>query len=134
MEVHAIVDLVVFFCTSVICCFGNSLVMKIVKRFEYLKQPTFYFVALLAFYDFCHGAPVFLLTAILSILDSTPTEITKVYEVLCRIQVFLTEIAFMGDILNILIISIDRFVYIKWPLRYNTIVTEKRVLIINHSH
>ena len=130
MKVYAIVDLFVFFCAAVVCCFGNSLVMISVRRFEYLKEPTFYFVALLAFYDFCHGAPVFVLTATLLILDSTVIEINITYEVLCRIQGFLAEFATLGDILSILIISIDRFIYINWPLRYCIIVTEKRAQII----
>ena len=132
MEVHAVVDLVVFFCAVVICCFGNCLVMISVRRFEYLKESAFYFVALLAFYDFCHGAPLFVVSATLSILDSALVDITIAYQVLCRIQGFLAEFATLGDMLSILIISIiDRFVYIYWPLSYRTIVTEKRTLIIN---
>ena len=70
MELHAVVDLVVFSCAVVICCFGNILVIISVRRFEYLKESAFYFVALLAFYDFCHGAPLLLVSATLSTLDS----------------------------------------------------------------
>ena len=96
-----------------------------------MKESAFYFVALLAFYDFCHGAPLFVVSATLSILDSALVDITIVYQVLCRIQGFLAEFATLGDMLSILIISIDRFVYIYWPLSYRTIVTEKRTLIIS---
>ena len=106
MEVHTVVDLVVFFCTSVASCFGNSLVMISVKRFEYLQEPTFYFVVMLAFYDFCHGAPLFVVV----------TKRSGIHKVLCSIYVFLGTFGTVGDMVSILVISIDRCVYINWPL------------------
>ena len=111
--------------------FGNSLVMISVKRFEWLRSPTFYFVALLAFFDFCSAFPPSVMVVV-SLMDNLPSDnITSSYIIYCKITFGFLGFSTTGNLLLIIIITIDRYLYITKPLRYMDIVTNRKALVIS---
>ena len=59
MNFREVTNIIANVITFILCTFGNSLVIISLKKFEWLRMATNYFLALLAFYDFCSGLPVF---------------------------------------------------------------------------
>ena len=118
-------------CIVIVNMFGNSLVMISVCKFEWLKSSTTYFVALLAFFDFCNGVPVFVSGVIASTIDNPMENITLNYIITCKAHMVFVSFSGFGDLLCILIITIDRYLYIIMPLRYHSIVTRNKALILS---
>ena len=91
--------------------FGNSLVIISVKRFDWLRTPTFYFVALLAFFDFCSAFPPSVMVVV-SFMDYSPSEnITSGCTAYCKITFGFLGFSDTGNLLLIVIIAIDRCLY-----------------------
>ena len=111
--------------------FGNSLVIISVKRFEWRRTPTFYFVALLAFFDFCSAFPPSVMVVV-SFMDYPPSEnITSGCTVYCKVTFGFYGFSATGNLVLIVIITIDRYLYITKPLRYIYIVTNRKALNIS---
>ena len=49
--------------------------------------------------------------------------------IICQLQGVLLMIFFMTSICTIAVMSVDRFIYLKCPLRYNVIATPKRMIV-----
>ena len=130
MDSREIANIVVALFTVPTGVFGNSLVFLSVKRFEWLKTPTNCFVALLAFYDFCNGLPTFIFY--LFMLDQSKEHgINRHgYEICCKAYVFITAFCGLGNLLSVMVVTVDRYIYINWPLRYPTLVTNGRATVV----
>ena len=111
--------------------FGNGLVMISVKRFEWLRSPTFYFVALLAFFDFLNAFPPSVMVVVSLMDDSPGKNITSGYTIYCKITFGFLSFSSAGNLVLIIIITMDRYLYITKPLRYIDIVTNRKALNIS---
>ena len=108
--------------------FGNCLVMISVKKFYWLKTATNYFVAMLAFYDFCNGLPIFTMQLIEPDIALGNKNITQKYEICCFIHTFLNIFSGYGNPVCIIIV---RYFFINWPLRYHGVVTSTKALVVS---
>ncbi|XP_078497394.1 adenosine receptor A3-like [Lissotriton helveticus] len=105
---------------SVIAVIGNILVIWAVKINPDLQTPTFYFIVSLAVADIAVG----FLVAPLAIVVSLGVEI-HFYGCLfmCCLLIIFTHVS----ILSLLAIAVDRYLRIKIPTRYRTVVTTRRI-------
>ncbi|KAE8623099.1 hypothetical protein XENTR_v10005491 [Xenopus tropicalis] len=101
---------------------GNTLVIWAVRLNPALQDATFYFVVSLAIADFAVGVLVMPLAIILNM------EIQMHFHVclfVCCSIIILTN----ASILSLLAISIDRYLRIRIPIRYRSVVRKKRIFI-----
>ena len=131
MNSFQIVDTIIQLCKALMSAFGNSLVVISVIKFEWLRTSTNYFVALLAFFDFWGGIPLNISLQVTAIIDSVDEKMTSSFEISCKIYALIMAFSACGDLLAILVITIDRHLYINYPLRYHTIVTNTRALAVS---
>ncbi len=122
-------DVSVEVCIVLLSIVGNCFVMISVKRFEWLKSPTNYFVAFLAFFDFCNGLPFFIVTVVASSLEDSAV-FRQSFRVSCHMVAVLAIFTGLGDLLCITVITVDRYIFINMPLRYHEIVTRTRALVL----
>ena len=130
MDVQQVINTIVTACIVIFSVFGNYLVMISVAKYEWLKTATNYFVAMLAFYDFCNGLPMLTVQLIMSGITQRNGNITDGYEISCRIYAFLEAFSGVGNLICIIIVTIDRYLFINWPLRYHGIVTNTKALVV----
>ena len=90
-------------------------------------------VALLAFFDFRKGLPVFAANSFYWYNEAKYANITLGYEVSCKVSGAITIFSGFGNLLSIILIMLERYFYIVWPLKYQYILTNKRLLIISVS-
>ena len=131
MDVFGYFDIFVNACIVNVSAYGNSLVMISISKYEWLKSSTNYFVALLALFDFCNGIPVFVAGTVASTFDKTMENGTLNYVISCKTYMAFVSFSGLGDLLCILIITIHRYLYITQPLRYHSIVTRNKALILS---
>ncbi len=114
-------DLTICFLALVIIlsAFENGLVLLAMKRFEALRKPANMYIGGLAIADFCMIIPLSL--KIVQIL-------TRVPEV-CVAQGITMLVTVSCISLHLACIAIERFVSIKYCLRYDSIVTKRRIYI-----
>ena len=127
MDPPEVTNIIVSVIIVILCTFGNCLVIISLKRFEWLRVPTNYFVALLAFCDFCNGLPVYSFSTATLFLSTENDKITVKYDVICRISVYVAGLSGYGNLLCVIIITADRYIFINWPFRYYDIVTNKNL-------
>ena len=101
------------------------------KKFEWLKTPTFYFVGQLAFFDLCNTIPAFVFLSPIILKGSPADNVTLGYEIGCKFVSGLSGFAGTGNLLCIIVIAVDRYLYITKPLRYMAIVTLTKCLVIS---
>ena len=121
------ISITINFCIVLLSLFGNSLVIINVNKFEWLKTPSNYLVVLLAFFDFCNGLPVFVASSVILFYAGQSVNVTTGYEISCYIYVFIIGFSGFGNLLCIIMITLDRYLFIIWPLRYHNLVTYRRV-------
>ena len=130
MDTQQVINTMVTACIVIFSVFGNCLVVTSVAKFEWLKTATNYFVAMLAFYDFCNGFPIFTVQLIMSGINQVNDNITNGYITSCRALAFLGAFSGFGNLMCIIIVTIDRYLFINWPLRYHGIVTTSKALVV----
>ena len=54
----------------------------------------------------------------------------SLWEIVCKTATTVQVFAIVGDFLSIFLITVDRFMYINFPLRYEVHVTKKRIFVI----
>ena len=131
MDFRDVTNIVVNVIIVILCTFGNSLVIISLKKFEWLRVATNYFVAFLAFYDFCNGLPTSSFFAATSFLSSPTENITIQYDVICKVNVYIAAFSGYGNLLSVIIITVDRYIFINWPLRYHELVTIRKALVVS---
>ena len=101
---------------------GNVLTLVAIARFRFLRGATIRLIAGLASADLIAGIlPVFLTLNI--VFESGP-----VWRITCFVGEAISLFSCSANIMTILWIGVDRYIYIAHPLRYHSIVTPKRVL------
>ncbi|KAJ3601965.1 hypothetical protein NHX12_029726 [Muraenolepis orangiensis] len=107
---------------AVVSVLGNVLVVLVVLANRALRNTTFCFIVSLAVADIAVGALVIPLAVVISLgLD------THFYT--CLMLSCLLLVITQGSILSLLAIAIDRYLRVKIPTRYSTIVTQKRACV-----
>ena len=79
-----------------------------VKKFEWMRTPTNYLVALLAFFDFYNGLPVFTASSINWYYGVKDANITLVYEVNCKVSGLVSAFSGFGNLLSVILITLER--------------------------
>ncbi|KFW78580.1 Adenosine receptor A1, partial [Manacus vitellinus] len=101
---------------------GNILVIWAVKMNQALRDATFCFIVSLAVADVAVGALVIPLAIIINI--GPQTEFYSCLMVACPVLI-LTE----SSILALLAIAVDRYLRVKIPVRYKSVVTPRRAAV-----
>lgn len=102
--------------------FGNSMICAAVYKFRALRTPSNFILASLALSDILMGIVFFCRLVILTI--------GKHFNLACHTT---SELAFTDIcliLLHLCIISVERLLAIKYPLRYPSIITKSRAIII----
>ncbi|KAK0148286.1 Adenosine receptor A1 [Merluccius polli] len=98
---------------------GNVLVIVVVLTNRALRDTTFCFIVSLAAADIAVGALVIPLAVVISLGVAT-------HFYTCLLLSCLLLVITQGSILSLLAIAIDRYLRVKIPTRYSTIVTQRR--------
>ncbi|KAG7515394.1 hypothetical protein JOB18_007369 [Solea senegalensis] len=103
---------------------GNVLVIVSVVCNRHLRIPTNYFIINLAIADLLLGTTVLPVSATLEVLDYWVFG-----QIFCDIWAAVDVLCCTASIMSLCVISIDRYIGVRYPLRYPTIVTERRALL-----
>lgn len=103
---------------------GNILVILAVVCNRHLRTPTNYFIINLAIADLLLGTTVLPVSATLEVLDSWVFG-----RIFCDIWAAVDVLCCTASIMSLCVISIDRYIGVRYPLQYPTIVTERRALL-----
>lgn len=117
---------VVLLIFSVATVFGNSLVILAVIRERYLHTATNYFITSLAFADCLVGLVVMPFSAIYEVLENRWLFTTDWCDVWRSLDVLFST----ASILNLCVISLDRYWAITDPFSYPTRMSRKRACVL----
>ncbi len=107
----------------VLSIFGNTLTVIAIAKFEYLQTVSNSHLVSLAVADLIHAVMHSCFSFIIYFVDS-------LWLYFCVMKDIFGYISYDGNILSIFLISLDRFVFIHRPLRYSTLMTKRRVLVL----
>lgn len=103
---------------------GNILVILSVVCNRHLRIPTNYFIINLAIADLLLGTTVLPVSATLEILNYWVFG-----RIFCDIWAAVDVLCCTASIMSLCVISIDRYIGVRYPLQYPSIVTEKRAIL-----
>ncbi|XP_077191010.1 adenosine receptor A3 [Paroedura picta] len=106
--------------TAVLATLGNALVIWVVKLIPANQNTTFYFIVSLALADIAVGILVIPLAIVVSL------GITMHFYA-CLLVCSLLMVFSHASILSLMAIAIDRYLRVKLPTQYRTIVTRRRI-------
>ncbi|XP_038651520.1 histamine H2 receptor-like [Scyliorhinus canicula] len=109
----------------IIIIFGNVLVCLVVGLNRKLQNQTNYFIVSLAATDLLLGLLVLPFSAISELLESE----WPFGDTFCNIYTSMDVMLSTASILNLFMISLDRYYAVTSPLRYTTLITPNRVAI-----
>ena len=107
----------VAFCLIIIVSLiANSLIVILVCKTPNLRKPINYFIANMASSDLLY--PIFLMPWNLSFLHTNSFLISgKLGQALCKLVPFIISVSFVVSIQNLILIAVDRFGAVVFPLR-----------------
>ncbi len=107
---------------------GNAIVIILVLKFDYLQTTQNAFVLCLAMSDFLYGFVIVPWKNLLNNVHQTNMSETAYAQWFagCQTVTVFNVVAYYGDYLSIAAITLDRFLYIKYPFEYTQIMTRKR--------
>ena len=107
----------VAFCLIIIVSLiANSLIVILVCKTPNLRKPINYFIANMASSDLLY--PIFLIPWNLSFLHTSSFLISgKLGQALCKLFPFIISVSFVVSIQNLILIAVDRFGAVVFPLR-----------------
>lgn len=110
---------------SLITIFGNSLVIYAVRTEKRLQTVSNYFIVSLAVSDFLIGMIVMPLSTVYFVSDNWVLGI-----VTCQLWLCIDYVSSTASIFNLLVLSLDRYWSIRYPLKYMRKRTGKRASIM----
>ena len=126
-----IVIFIYFSCITIINLIGNSLVLFAIKKTESLRNTTNYFLASLACVDLTFG--VFALPIWLPVqgffhssFNGNVTNLDSSWDKACLTAALFYSTGGIREGLATLLVALDRFIYIVYPLKYHLVITEVR--------
>ena len=133
METLEIIDIVIQTLEAVPCVIGNTLVIVVVCKYEYLQTRTNMFVLALAMSDLIVGLIVVPSTFAVNSTYETGLKNSSysVWKNACLTSRFFQHMGAMGDILSILAITAERYIFINYPFKYDGILSKKTAVIIS---
>ena len=111
--------------TSLIALFGNAAVLIVIRLRRNLHRPSYFLLANLAIGDFA--------TNIIIVPAIVTTMIMRHWifgHTLCQLSAFVINVSIIQTLGTLTSVSIDRYIAICAPLRYPTLVTSHRSLIM----
>ena len=112
---------------TVICIGGNFLLIRKFCKFSNLRTPASNVILVSLCIAHCFIATTFILYIIHLALKKGDSD--KMKCILCQINARLTLSITMVIVLHLALISVERFIAVKFPLRYNSILTNRRALL-----
>ncbi len=125
-------NLVILFISTFLCIVGNILVFVLILKFEFLQSRQNALILCLAASDFLYG---FLVVPMRFFMDNihhanmSATTYNKWFAG-CQTAAVFNVFAYYGDYLSIASITLDRFLYIKYPFQYTQFMTNKTTIYI----
>ena len=120
-----LVYLVVRCVEGLLAVIGNTLTIIAVLKYDRLRTITNILICSLAAADFLGGLDPVFVTLTYTYESSSPLWMT-----LCLTELTINTISCAGNVLSILLITIDRYVYISLPLRYESLCQSRRVISV----
>ena len=121
--------LLYFCCITLVNILGNSLVLLAIKTTESLRNKTNYFLVSLACVDLTFGLfsiPIWVpVQAVYHGFGGNVTDNSH-WENACITAAFGYSIGAIGEGLAVLLVALDRFIYVVYPLKYHFIITDER--------
>ncbi|XP_067053946.1 adenosine receptor A2b-like [Acropora muricata] len=111
---------------AVICICANFLLIRVFCKFSNLRTASNVILVSLCIAD-CLIAMTFILDIIHLALRKGDND--KLTSILCQINASLTLSITTVIVLHLTLISVERFIAVKFPLRYNSILTNRRALL-----
>ena len=111
---------------AVICICANFLLIRVFCKFSNLRTASNLILVSLCIAD-CLIAMTFILDIIHWALEKGDND--KLTSILCQINASLTLSITTVIVLHLTLISVERFIAVKFPLRYNSILTNRRALL-----
>ena len=128
---HRIFATSVFGIVAVLTVTGNAFCLVVLNRASHLNTPTKLFLKSLTISDLCVGlfstSPHAIVSAIGHILSE---EVLQKY---CIVTNMASVIFYVGSTLSLLLVNIDRYLAIEYPLKYMKIVTIRKARCMLYS-
>ena len=133
METLEIIDIVIQTLEAVSCVIGNTLVIIAVCKYDYLQTRTNMFVLVLTVSDLIVGLIVIPSTFAVNSTYETGLKNSSysAWKNACLTSRFFQHMGAMGDILSILAITVERYIFINYPFKYDEILSKKTAVIIS---
>ncbi len=116
---------------ALLALFGNVPTIAAVVKFEYLQTRTNLLICCLAMCDVAIVLVIFPLNAWLSFHRHTKEKLPDSWLMCCKISEFLKHFFILGSIYSILLIGLDRWLYLDYPLQYPISISyhKKKLLV-----
>ncbi|XP_064625279.1 trissin receptor-like [Lineus longissimus] len=106
-----------------VCLLGNAAVIYVILRSRRMRSITNFFLANLAFADFCVG--IFCVLPTLTIYLDTVWTLGRV---MCKLNYFVQQMAFVASVTILTVIAIERYVAIVYPMKSKQLTTRRRLI------
>ncbi|XP_064625457.1 trissin receptor-like [Lineus longissimus] len=108
-----------------ICVVGNAAVIYVILRSRRMRSITNFFLANLAFADFCVG-----IFCVLPTLKKYLDTIWVLGRVMCKLNYFIQQMAYVASVTILTVIAIERYVAIIYPMKSKQLTTKRRLICI----
>ena len=127
-SMHRIFATSVFGTVSVLTITGNAFCLFVLNRARHLNTPTKMLLKSLTFADLCVGLFGASPHAIISAIGHNFS--VEVFQKYCILTNMASIVLYIGSTLSLLLVNIDRYLAIEYPLKYIKIVTVQKARVV----